>query len=184
MSIRLDAEGAAALLRAHLKTAMKQLQGEFLREAQQGMRTPEGAQSLHEGGITDAAGIIAAEVIGGAWAAMDESGTGSLMDRSNPVLEQYMQSDMWNPFRGKHGPDDTTIRTRPPGGRDIFGRPAKGSKRPGINLEAAGKVTPQPPSHALQTAARWMANGRMQAVLRATMEAFPWHQFIVVDLGR
>lgn len=185
MSVRFDAEAAIAALKQRLMVAMKQLQGELLREAQQGMRTPEGAQSLYEGDVTEAAGIIAAEVIGGAWAVLDEHGSGSLMDgvEENPALADYMASDLWNPTPRKHGPDDTAIRTRPAGTyTDIFGN-TKTAKGPGgFNLERkGGKYAPQPPSHALQTAARWMANGRMEAVIQQAMDAMPWSRFFVED---
>lgn len=180
--IRFDDAAAIAYLRLHLITAMKRLQDEFLRESQQGMRTAEGANSLHEGDVTEAAGIIAAEIAGGAWAAMDEWGTGSLMDTSGPGFEVYRNSDLWNPTRGKHGPNDTAIRTRPEGPyTDIFGEIRQGRGKGGLNLEALGKVEPQPPSHAMTTAARWMANGRMQKVLQDALQSFPWGRFLVVD---
>lgn len=169
-----------AALKQRLMVAMKQLQGELLREAQQGMRTPEGAQSLYEGDVTEAAGIIAAEVIGGAWAAMDEWGTGSLMDTDNPALQEYMASDLWHDDRF-----DNAIRTRPSGTwTDIFGKTHTkgGNHKGGFNLEKkGGKYAPQPPSHALQTAARWMTQGRMEAVIQQAMDGMPWGRFFVED---
>jgi len=143
------------------------------------MLTPEGAESLHADEIEVLGNFITAQVVGGAYAAMDEMGTGSLLDKSNPALPEYMKSEMWNPYRGKHGSDDTAIRTRVPGGIDIFGNPVKGSKNPGINLEAAGKVTPQVPSHALQTAAKWMCVGRIQKIWQQSLSSFPWGKFII-----
>ncbi len=178
MGIRFDAKACIDFLWLNLYGAMKQLQQELLNEAKQRMLTPEGAASLHEEEIRDIANVIVASIAGGAWAAMDEWGTGSLMDTSNPALTEYRNSAMWNPAR-----PDTKIRSRPnaPGQIDIFGRPVNGRGKGGIDLEALGKVTPQPPSHAIQTAARWMQNGRMREVIQSVVNKFPFHSFIVVD---
>lgn len=157
---------------------MKQLQQELLNEAKQGMLTPEGAESLHEDEIKDIAGVIVASIVGGAWAAMDEFGSGSAMDTSNPALADYKNSSMWNPAR-----HDNKIRSRPnaPGQIDIFGRPVNGKGAGGFDLEAAGIVKPQPPSHAIQTATKWMANGRMRKKIQETVKNFPFGRFIIVD---
>jgi hypothetical protein len=179
MSIRFNDTAAVADLRRRLVVAMHRLQGEFLREAQSGMRTPEGAASLHEGDVTAVAGIIAAQVIGGADAAMDSMGTGSLMDTSNPALASYKASAAWNPDRS-----DNVIRSRARGTyTNIYGRTVRSrSNRGGIDLERkGGKFAPQAPSHALQTAARWMANGRMQAVIGEVMASWDVGAYLLVD---
>lgn len=178
MGIRFDAKACMSAIRIALIDAMKQLQQELLVEARQRMLTPEGAASLHEDEIRDIANVIAASIAGGAWAAMDEYGTGSLLDESNPVLEEYKRSAAWNPAR-----PDNTIRSRPnaPGQIDIFGNPVNGRGKGGYDLEAAGIVEPQPPSHAMQTAARWMQNGRMKDVIRGVVGSFPFHRFIITD---
>ncbi len=157
---------------------MKQLQQELLLEAQQNMLTPEGRESLHEEEIKDVASVIVASIAGGAWAAMDEFGYGSLMDESNPALEQYRNSAMWNPAR-----HDTKIRSRPNalGQVDIFGRPVRGKGKGGHDLEAKGIVSPSPPSHAIQTAARWMRDHRMREKIKETVRRFPFGNFIVTD---
>lgn len=184
MSVRFDAEAAISTLTQRLIVAMKQLQGELLWEAQTAPgQTPEGAESLYESDVTAAAGIISAEVIGGAWAVLSEYGSGSLMDPDNPALPEYMASDLWNPTRGKHGAGDTAIRSRPAGTyEDIFGEIHVAKGPGGYNLERkGGKFAPQPPSHALETAARWMQQGRMLAVVQQVMDTFPWGRFIVTD---
>jgi hypothetical protein len=158
---------------------MKQLQQELLAEAKQRMLTAEGAESLHDEEIVDIANVIVASISGGAWAAMDEWGRGSELDLSSPYLTDYKNSSLWNPARG-----DTTIRSRPRGWyTNIFGeRVYSGSNKAGIDLEQIDeKFSPQPPSHAIQTAARWMANGRMKEVVQKTVRNFPFGKFIIVD---
>lgn len=162
---------------------MKQLQAELLSEARQGMLTPEGAESLHDDEIKDIAGVIIARISGGAWTVMDSFGTGSLLDSSNPALQGYKNSNLWNPDR-----NDNKIRSRSRAQnnsnlKDIFGNPIKTkSNIGGIDIEGKdGKYNPQPPSHAIQTAVRWMANGRMKSVIQETVKAFPFGRFIIVD---
>lgn len=157
---------------------MKKLQRELLAEAKQGMLTHDGSESLRNDEITDIANVIVAGIVGGAWAAMDEWGTGSLMDTSNPALNDYKNSEMWNPAR-----KDNKIRSRPdkPGQVDIFGYVVNGKGEGGVDLEEIGYVEPQPPSHAMKTAARWMANGRMQEVIRDVVSTFPFRRFIITD---
>ena len=154
---------------------MKDLQRELLAEAKQLMLTPEGAESLHDEEITDIANVITAIISGGAWAAMDEWGTGSWMDRSNPALKDYINSPSWNPARKGY-----KIRSRPdqPGQVDIFGNPVNGKGKGGVDLEAIGVVDTQPPTHAIRTAARWMANGRFQRRIKNTIHAFPFGRFV------
>jgi hypothetical protein len=156
---------------------MFELQQELLAEAKQRMLTREGIESLNEGDIRDIANVITASIVGGAWAVMDELGTGSLMDTSNPSLADYKKSPVWNPAR-----QDNKIRSRPnaPGQVDIFGNPINGQGKGGYDLEAAGKVTPQPPSHAIETAMRWMKNGRFRSKIQEVVRNFPFGKFIEV----
>lgn len=141
------------------------------------MLTPEGKESLHDEEIEEIAGVIVASIVGGAWAAMDEFGTGSLMDVPPDILAKYKNSPMWNPARL-----DNKIRSRPdaPGQIDIFGNPVNGYGKGGYDLEAAGKVTPQPPSHAMETAMRWMKNGRFRSKIQEVVRNFPFGKFIEV----
>ncbi|HEX2925851.1 MAG TPA: hypothetical protein VHP38_06285 [Ruminiclostridium sp.] len=159
---------------------MKQLQEELLAEAKQGMLTPEGADSLHDEEIQDVVGVIIAGISGGAWAAMDEWGKGSLMDTDNPALKDYMNSSLWNPARG----NDPTIRSRSRGTyTNIFGEQVQSkSNIEGIDLEQlGGKFAPQPPSHAMETAIRWIRHGRMREIIHQTVKAFPFGKFIIVS---
>jgi hypothetical protein len=141
------------------------------------MSTQEGAESLHEGEIEAVAGWIATKVVGGAWAAMDNFGTGSLMDSNNPALPDYMKSNIWNPHR-----KDTTIRSRQRGPYvNIFGETVvSNAANPGYDLEQkGGKYAPKPPSHAMETATRWMMAGRAQEIWQQALLVFPWGKFII-----
>jgi hypothetical protein len=158
---------------------MKQLQQELLAEAKQRMLTAEGAESLHDEEIVDIANVIVAGISGGAWAAMDEFGKGSLMDMSNPALQEYMNSGLWNPARR----NDPTIRSRSRGPyTNIFGEQVESkSNVAGIDLEQlGGKFEPRPPSHAIETAMRWMKNGRMQSKIQEVVRNFPFNKFIEI----
>jgi hypothetical protein len=162
---------------------MKLLQEELLAEAQQRMQTAEGKNDLQEGDFIAIADVIIVSVIGGPWATMDEFGTGSLMDTSNPALADYKSSNMWNPERF-----DNTIRSRSrkqngTGLTDIFGEPINTrSNIGGIDLEQkGGKYSPIPPSHALQTAARWMESARVREKIKETIRTFPFGKFIITD---
>lgn len=142
------------------------------------MLTPEGEADLEDEAIKEVAGIIVASIVGGPWATLDEWGSGSKMDSGNPALSAYKNSPMWNPARR-----DNKIRSRPKqsGQIDIFGNSVDGVGKGGHDLEADGKVIPQPPSHAMQTAARWMANGRFHDKIRSVVKAFPFGKFIICD---
>ena len=177
MSIKFDSQGCILALKQELMFTMKQLQQELLNEAKQGMQTPEGKDSLTNGDIEDIANVISVSIVGGAWAVIDEHGTGSLMDLDNPALADYKNSDLWNPARR-----DNKIRTRPAGTyTNIFGETRAGRGKGGYDLEAAGKVTPTPPSHAIENALRWMKNGRIQRLVKETIVMFNFGRFIKTD---
>lgn len=154
------------------------MQKEYLEDAKSYMYTREGAESLKPSEIEEVADAMVAGITGGAWAVMDNFGTGSLMDRDNPYLTEYMNSDLWNPDR-----HDFAIRTRVGPYIDIFGRLQRGSKKGGINLEGKEvggiEIRPQPPSHAMTVAAAWFANSRAGEILQEALDGFPWGKFII-----
>lgn len=119
-------------------------------------------------------------MIGGAWAVMDEWGTGSKMDLNNPFLDQYRNSDLWNPAR-----KDTAIRTRPQGEyTDIFGekRYAKGNN-PGFNLERTDyPITLTEPSHAMSQAIAWLKGHDFQLILQRILQEIDLGAFLEVEV--
>ena len=159
---------------------MKQLQKELLEESQQNMLTAEGRESLHDDEIKEIAGVIVASISGGAWAAMDEFGEGHMLDSSNPALQNYKNGPLWNPLRQ----DDNYIRGRPAGTyTDIFGeqRTSSGKMAGRIIEYPQGSYVVHPPSHAMETAMRWMKNGRFGSVIQGVVKSFPFGKFIICD---
>lgn len=178
MSVRFDTSACMTAFRAHVIATLLVVQEEYKVLAESHMLTPEGREDLTSEEITVLGDFIMANVSGGAWAAMDEFGKGSEMDPNNPALADYRNSELWNPARF-----DTTIRSRNRGPyTNIFGeRVNSNSNVGGIDLEQkGGKFAPQPPSHAMQTAARWFVIGEVQSIWHRAMAAFPWGNFIVV----
>lgn len=184
MGIRFDYDGCIRELKKYLALALIKQRDEFLAEAKSHMQTPEGANSLNIGELEELAGWLALEIVGGAWAAMDNYGTGSRMDTDNPFFSQYFQSELWHEFR-----QDTRIVSRAAGWyRNIFGEMQESkAPHPGYDLERAvqeeGKNIPLTllyPSHALETTARWMVSeGRVAQPIRTVLEMFPWGLFLI-----
>lgn len=177
MSVRFDTARCINALHVQLVKAIKKAQQEYLNEIISGVKQPEARGDWEEGEVEDAAWIIAAKVVGGAWAVMDNYGRGSLMDTSNPALEAYRQSELWNPAR-----PDLYIRGRPPGTyTDIFGRQRTSTGRAvGRNLEGLGEeFAPWPPSKALQVATQVMEKGRFREIIQEAIDSFPWGDFII-----
>ncbi len=183
MSVRFDSAACIAAFRSHIIATLLVIQEEYKVLAESHMLTSEGRQDLTSEEIALVGEFIMANVVGGAWAAMDEWGSGSLLDESNPALNDYKNSALWNPLRR-----DNRIVGRGKGSyTNIFGEQQTSSgNMAGLDLEylaAQGElqfdIRVQPPSHAMQTAARWMINGRLQTILREAIAAFPWGNFII-----
>lgn len=186
MSIEFDANGCLAELRRQLVGALMQLREEFMNEAISHMSTPEGREDLHPEVIEATVDAVAVTVIAGPWAVMDEWGKGSLLDETNPALLDYIDSEYWNSLRDRY---DFTVVGRPPSKYlNIFGeRIETRGTLAGVNLERLAfegelpySFLPNPPSHALQTAARWLRNGRVREVILGVLGTFDWGRFLVV----
>jgi len=178
MSVRFDTSACMVAFRAHVIATLLVVQEEYKALAESHMLTPEGREDLTSEEITVLGDFIMANVSGGADAAMDCFGTGSLMDTSNPALPAYKSSKFWNKYRTGNG-----IVSRERGSyTNIYGQPAySNSNVGGIDLEQkGGKFAPRPPSHAMQTAARWFVIGEIQYIWLTAMAAFPWGKYIVV----
>ena len=176
----------------HMIKAVKRMQDAYFDEIQSHMRTPEGMQDLTKGDVELIAGWITAQVIGGPWATLDQWGRGSLMDTSNPALQDYLFNTAkgWNPAR-----HDLAIRGRPKGTyTDFFGRTRTSSGAlEGRDLETdppqkgrfqTDQFDPWPPSHAFTTATAWMQHTIIQKMLEDAIVAFPFHKYIVVTIER
>ncbi len=160
-----------------------------MEQARSEKMSPEASSELSEGDFEFIAGAISITVIGGPWVVMNEWGTGSLLDESNPALAEYIRSDLFNPLRR------ITMRSmgfakvgRAKGSYvNIFGETVTSSGRlAGRNLEKlaeAGKLRksflPTPPRKSLETAARWMSQKRAAEILQEAIATFPWGNFLV-----
>ena len=129
--------------------------------------------------------VLTCSVTGGAWAVMDEWGTGSLMDESNPFLNRYIGSELWNPDR-----QGLAISSREKGPyTDIFGnQQTSDAPSPGYNLELLQdrknppKILLIPPSHAMQRAIGWLRAGGFQIIIGRVLREMDWRAFIEVEV--
>lgn len=116
------------------------------------------------------------KIIGNAFSVLDSWGSGSLMATDNPALQDYMNSDLWNPARSKN--PGAPITGRPEGKyTDIFGEPAYSSgAMEGLNLEQMpnSPIKPQAPSGAFQDTDSWFVaeNTMVEVVQEKTREFF------------
>lgn len=184
--MRFDADRCIISLAIYLLGVLKEIQQEYMDYARSHMKSQQAINELTEGEVKMVAGWIAVHVVGGPWVAMDEYGKGSLMDRANPNLEDYINSPYFNKERLAH---DLAILGRPKGKYvNIFGKEVVSSgKLEGHDLELAAKegilprsFLPRPPSRALRTTAEWMKTGRLQRKLKEAIDRFPFGDFVVV----
>lgn len=176
--LKFDSKKCIYMLKSELAIALESLRNEFVNEVESHMMTSKGREDIFADAVSIMSDYISTEIVAGPWAIMDSFGTGSLMDKSNPALVDYMQSILWNKYRGS----DPTIRSRQRGyyinifGDTVYSR----SNVPGIDLEKkGGKYSPTPPSKALQTALRWMIQGdRINKTIRKVINNFDFGRFI------
>lgn len=187
MGIRFDYERCIIALRLTIMKALKQMQREFMDQARSENMSSKASAELSEGDFELLAGEIAIYVIGGPWVAMNEWGTGSLLDVSNPAFVDYVRSGMFYHERLKANPIFSKLG-RPAGSYvNIFGeRVVSTGKLKNLNLEKMAKkgdlpssFLPTPPRKSLETAARWMSQKRAVEILQEAIDNFPWGTFFV-----
>lgn len=180
--IRFDSKAAYKDLSDAFAEEMGRLVGLVLAQAQANVTDAEVRESLKAFLDMTLPGFFEGVVLSDSWKAwLEEWGKGSMMDRNNPDLFDYIMSDMWNPARK----NDLAIRGRPRGPyRGIDGQTHFSSgAAEGRNLEAMalhGKIKrnperflPKPPTHFLRDAL--LANEKkildvMQSVLDKWIE--------------
>lgn len=176
--LKFDKAGCMYYLKKEIRSIIIGLQTIFLEEAKSMMRTPDGAESLELWDIDELENYFSAKIIGGAYAVMDNYGTGSKMAlEENPALDDYRNSELWNPARKSEG-----IVGRPRGGYvNIFGETQYSQgKMEGESLEKT--YPPQPPSFAIETALRWLArDGTIENELRNLIKRFDFSRFIITQ---
>jgi hypothetical protein len=183
-----DYKEMALALFTRIFDALKRVQDEALTGVIANEGTPEALDDWQKSEIAQVAYTLTCSIIGGAWATMDEWGTGSKMDPLNPALDEYVGSELWNEYRPGHA-----IRTRKAGPyKNIFGETeVSEATRPGVDLEALARRYPErdfkmrviEPSHALQNEMNYMKAGRFQEVMMEVVKDFPWGSFIRVEGG-
>lgn len=187
--LKLNTDALVNDLRQKCIEALKQAQDELFYDTLFEVTLPEAMTDYERTEIAEEiAGLLTCSVTGGAWAVMDEWGTGSLMDLDNPFLSDYWNSELWNPAR-----KDTAIRTRPKGTyTDIFGNEQEAEGRnPGFNLERElnnpnrkhpPNILLTPPSHAMQQAIGWLRAGGFNIILRRVLQDLDVGKYIEVEV--
>lgn len=169
-ALRLDRGKLAGNLREAFVRCADGLAEQYFADIQAGMRTEAGRNDLTLE-REEVGGVIRRMVVGRADAIMDSYGTGSLMDKANPALEQYMDSVLFNDLRGVN--PGLPIMGREAGEyTDIYGeRRVSSGRMAGRNLER--NLNPMEPSGAFQDAEAFLlADGRMAKAMRETVRAF------------
>lgn len=173
--LRFDSKSCSdGLYKAIQKTADLLIE-EYEAEIKQGMNTTKGAENVNIGLSNDDRKRLHREVVGGALAIMDSYGRGSLMDKSNPFLADYMSSELFNPLRqgyaivGREAGDYT----------NIFGEQAQSSGAfAGSDIERV--VRPIAPSKAFQQALIWFkAGNRIDKRLQECIRSFDYSKYFV-----
>lgn len=168
-TLKFNSVQAYADLSQAIKKAADALIREYFSEVYSKLDTIKGREAL-EIMSEDEENFLRRKVIGYADAIMDSYGTGSKMDKSNPALDDYMDSDMWNSLRV-----GLSIVGREKGTyKDIYGKTeySKGTFA-GMDLEAIKLVKPKAPSYAFQQADTWFFGGnRVDEVLTAAIKKF------------
>ena len=139
-----------------LKKSEPRLKSEIESKFATGIGRKRGEISIED--IRDLNNEIIASISANTEALMDNYGTGSKMDLSNPLLSEYIASDAWNNYRTRA---DTRIRGRDAGSyTNVFGETVESSgafagqilENRKIKSKTGGyiEIKPQDPSHAIE----------------------------------
>ncbi len=150
-----------------MKSTANDLLNEYYAEIHNQMRTTSGRGGLEK--LTEIEeNIIKCRVIGNARSIMDSYGTGSAMDKDNPYLDEYMNSELWNDLRSGYA-----IVGRSQGQyKNIYGATdySTGSMA-GSDVESITGV--QQPSYAFQNAETWFFGGsRVNEILSLVIREY------------
>lgn len=149
-----DSESASKYFTSEMVKTCQDIIDSFRREATSGL------ENFNDTKIEipkEVKGFIVSKVFFYADAVMESYGTGSLMDRENPFLQQYISSSNFNRFRDRK---NLYIAARKRGEpyTNIYGEKKTGKgNNPGFNLERTGieKYQPKQPKYTIQRAEDW-----------------------------
>lgn len=173
--LRLNTAAIKADYMKHMSRALDEIAHGYFFSVVNQMQTSRGKSGVTVEGEDDE-NILMRRIIGDAWAVIDSWGTGSKMDTSNPALNDYLSSGLYNPARPNV--PGAPITGRPAGEyTDIFGEQAHSSGAlAGINLETlpGSPIQAQSPSGAFQDTDKWLiAEDTLREVsAKATREFF------------
>ena len=152
-TLKFNSSGFVQLYKSELIKTTNEIMKSFEKDVK--MRLNKAKNDIErEESIEIGKNIISAKVTAYAQAIMESYGTGSKMDTSNPFLDDYRGSDLWNPAR-----KGIAISGRPKGKYiNILGEEkiSSGSME-GKNLEQISPLfQPKTPTMAIQQAQEWL----------------------------
>jgi hypothetical protein len=193
--LKFNSKACIAALKAEMLVAMEKCITELYMELVGSLKGGKAKQDVVKEKAKIRAGIITGKVISGAYAIMDSYGTGSLMDMSNPFLDEYMATASWsvpmyNPIRLQRNTTAILGRSKGRYRPIVGGRRTSSGRMEGLNLEelastvtksgrikSSTNIKPTPPSKAIDTSFRWMAQTRINKVVMETVQKFDFSRF-------
>lgn len=169
--IYFDSNAASQHFTQEMLNTAEDILDSFRREATQGLENFNDTKTELPKEIK---GFIIGKVFFYADAIMESYGTGSLIDRNNPFLSEYINNANFNRFRDKN---NLYIAARKHGEpyTNIYGeKQVGGGNNPGFNLEKTGieKYQPKSPKYTIQQAEDWyvkdskLINSRIDETIR------------------
>ncbi len=152
-TLKFNSAGFVELYKSELMKTTNEIMKSFEKDVK--MRLNKAKNDIErEESIAEGKNIISAKITAYAQAIIESYGTGSKMDTSNPYLEEYKSSDLWNPAR-----KGLAISGRPAGKyTNILGEEkiSSGSME-GKNLEEISPLfQARTPTMAIQQAEQWL----------------------------